>query len=58
MTAIIKKIDQFGLMEVEFNYTMFTNFTNPNNRTEKLDLIEVLNTSDINITLIPSQMRL
>lgn len=57
LSAKIKKIDPFGLMDIEFNNTMFTNFTNPFNQSEKLELSKVINSSHIEISLIPSPER-
>ena len=44
-------------MEVEFSHEMFTNFTNPENRSEILNLTEIFNTSNTNITIIPNSLR-
>ena len=52
LTARIKSIDPLGIVDIEFNATMFDNFTDPDGK--KVNLLNIFNTSSLNITIIPA----
>ena len=52
LTARIKSIDPLGIVDIEFNATMFGNFTDPEGK--KVNLLNIFNTSSLNITIIPA----